>query len=77
MVDTDVCVHQGSLERDVKYEMHVKVILARTVELAFQSTETVDTNVSAQQDSVDHDVKHVCSLIRMTSILLYVVLKLS
>jgi hypothetical protein len=57
--DSLVNVHLVLLVNDVKFEMHVKVILAWTEEHVNLSMEMVDINVYVHQDIVVQDVKQV------------------
>jgi len=57
--DSLVNVHQVLRELDVKFEMHVKVILAWTAEHVNLSMEMVDINVYVHLDIVAQDVKQV------------------
>jgi hypothetical protein len=60
MLDINVYVHQVIQEVDVKFEMHVKVILAWMVEPANLRMEMLDINVYVPLVIVVHDVKIVC-----------------
>jgi hypothetical protein len=59
MVVIVVCVHQDIPEVDVKFVMHVKVILAWMGEHVNLSMEMVDINVYVHQVIVDLDAKQV------------------
>jgi hypothetical protein len=59
MVDFVVYVHQAILEFDVKFVMHVKVILAWMGEHVDLSTEMVDINVYVHLVILDLDAKQV------------------
>jgi len=57
MVVFVVYVHQGLQELDVKFEMHVKVILVWTAAHVNLLMEMVDINVYVHLDIVVQDVK--------------------
>jgi hypothetical protein len=62
MVAIVVHVHQDIQEVDVKFEMHVKVILAWTGEHVNRSIAMVDINVYVHQALLANDVKQVRKL---------------